>query len=223
MTTRPTREDLEALERHYAGLAKQHGDAPESAQWSSRASQEKRLELLCELGDLRRAKVLDLGCGTAHLLEFLRSQRAFEGEYVGWDLAEPALELARARLPGVRLERRDIFSQGVGEDFDHVLISGVFNNKVSDNWAYLTSTLKLLWPHCRRGLAFNLLSTYVDWFEDDLFYADPERVFRFCKEELSPAVALRHDYLVREGAPPFEFTVYVRNVGLPCRPHREGP
>lgn len=217
------REELEAIERHYSELVKQHGDAPASAQWSSRESQERRMQVLADIGDLRQAKVLDLGCGTAHLLHFLRTQRAFAGEYVGWDLAEPALALARARFPGARLERRDVLSQGVGEDFDYVLISGVFNNRLSDNWGFLTALLKAVWPHCRRGLAFNALSTWVDWFDEALWYVDPERVFRFCKQELTPAVALRHDYLVREGAPPFEFALYLRNVGLPCRPPRDAP
>lgn len=216
------REDLEQLERHYSALVQQHGEAPASAQWSSRESQERRMQVLAEVGDLGQARVLDLGCGTAHLLHVLR-ERGFAGEYVGWDLSEPALALARARFPGVRLERRDVLLEGVGEDFDYVLLNGVFNNRLSDNWRFFTALLEAVWPHCRRGLAFNALSTWVDWFDEGLWYVDPERVFRFCKEKLTSAVALRHDYLVREGAPPFEFAVYLRNVGLPPRPNRAAP
>ena len=50
------------------------------------------------------------------------------------------------------------------------------------------------WNHVRRGLAFNLLTTYVDWRKDDLYYADPGRYFDFCRRELSRYVTLVHDY-----------------------------
>ena len=42
--------DIDALAKHYGDLVKQHGDAAEGAQYAARASQEKRMEVLAEIG-----------------------------------------------------------------------------------------------------------------------------------------------------------------------------
>jgi SAM-dependent methyltransferase len=208
-------EDLKEIERHYAELVEKHGAAPEGAQWSDSRTQRLRLRVLSGVGDLRAAKVLDFGCGTGALLAYLTEEGGFTGEYVGYDLALPAVELARRLQPKGRFERRDVLSEGVPESFEFILASGVFNNRTSDGWALLTELLGALWPHATSALAFNAMSTYVDFREEHLWYADPAEVFAWCKRELSPAVALRHDYLVKPGVIPFEFTVFVYQVGLP--------
>jgi SAM-dependent methyltransferase len=207
-------QDLLGIERHYAELVEKHGDAPAAAQWSDSRTQRLRLAVLSEVGVLRAAKVLDFGCGTGALLAYLNDALGFSGEYVGYDLASPAIEVARRLQPSGRFERREILSQGVPEDFDYILASGVFNNRTSDGWGLMTSLLAALWPHAGRGLAFNAMSTYVDFQEDHLWYVDPAEVFAWCKRELSPAVALRHDYQVKPGVIPFEFTAYVYKVQL---------
>ena len=93
--------------------------------------------------------------------------------------------------------------------FDFVLVSGVFNNRVSDNRAFFQAISRRLMTQASRGYAFNMLSRFVDYFDDGLYYEDPLEAFRFCKEQLSPLVTLRHDYVVRPGSIPFEFTLYV--------------
>ena len=55
---------------------------------------------------------------------------------------------------------------------------------------------------CRIGIAINMVTDYVDYKEDYLYYYSPEETLKFCKT-LSKWVALRHDY------PLHEFTVYV--------------
>jgi cyclopropane fatty-acyl-phospholipid synthase-like methyltransferase len=210
---------LQAIERHYAELVAQHGSAPEAAQWSDSRTQRLRLTVLSEVGDLRASKVLDFGCGTGELLVYLNEELGFAGEYVGYDLARPAIDLARQLRPDGRFERRDILSQGVPETFDYILASGVFNNRTSDGWALMTQLLHGLWPHATRALAFNALSTYVEFQEEHLWYADPGEVFAWCKRELSPAIRLRHDYQVKPGVIPYEFTVFVyRLEGGPGSP-----
>lgn len=208
MTEQRFKDEIARLRDHYAGLVRAYGDAPEGAQWRDRATQEQRMVILTEIADLRLAKVLDFGCGTGHLLNVLHRQ-GFAGEYVGYDLVAEALGVAQTKHPGARFEQRDILRDGMPEQFDYILLNGVFNNAMSDNWGFMTATLRVLFGHVDGGLAFNALSTYIDYFDDGLFYVEPERVFRFCKEELSPRVTLRHDYEVRSGSLPFEFTVYV--------------
>jgi hypothetical protein len=65
----------------------------------------------------------------------------------------------------------------------------------------------------RLGLAFNMMSAYVDYQDPGLFYEYPENVFGFLKKEITPYVALRNDYEVKPGVVPFDFTVYAYRGG----------
>ncbi|WP_424096615.1 class I SAM-dependent methyltransferase [Moorena producens] len=209
-------EDIAFLEQHYSSLLKEHGDTPQASQWRDEKTQELRLDILTQIENLSSMKVLDFGCGTGHLLTFLKAKLEFTGEYVGYDLSGEIIATAQNKFPGIRFQQRDILADGIPENFDFILISGVFNNRTSNNWVLMKSLLKCLFKHTRKGIAFNALSTYVDYFEPELFYIEPEKVFKFCKEELSPRVTLRHDYLVKQNIVPFEFTIYVyKNQFLP--------
>ena len=210
--------DIEALSKHYGELVKRHGDAPESAQYADRETQERRMAVLCEIGVGKDSKVLDFGCGTGQLLSFLQRSLGYEGEYVGYDISPEAIDLARAAHPAGRFEVRNILEQPAEETFDYVLVSGVFNNLISDNRSFFESISRRLMAQAKVGYAFNMLSRFVDYFDDGLFYEDPLRAFRFCKEQLSPLVTLRHDYAVRPGSIPFEFTLYVHSTDIEPRP-----
>ena len=210
--------DIEALSEHYSGLVRRHGDAPESAQYADRETQERRMEVLCEIGVAKDSKVLDFGCGTGQLLSFLQRSLGFEGEYVGYDISPEAIELARSAHPNGRFEVRNILEQPSEETFDYVLVSGVFNNLISDNRAFFEAISRRLMQQAEVGYAFNMLSRFVDYFDDGLYYEDPLQAFRFCKEQLSPLVTLRHDYAVRPGSIPFEFSIYVHRTDVAPRP-----
>lgn len=214
---RSFKQDIDALAKHYGQLVQRHGDAAEGAQYADRQTQEKRMEVLCEIGVTKHSKVLDFGCGTGQMLSFLQRSVCFEGEYVGYDISPEAIELARAVHPDGRFEVRDILEQPAPEEFDYILVSGVFNNLISDNRAFFEAVSHRLMAQARIGYAFNMLSQFVDYFDEGLYYEDPLRAFRFCKEQLSPLVTLRHDYAVRPGAVPFEFSIYVHRTDIQPR------
>jgi len=201
--------DVARIQEIFSARIAKYGDTPQSAEHLDRATQEKRMDLIAEVAPLEDAKILDFGCATGHLLTFLRERHGFAGEYVGYDITQEMIDIAAAKFPDARFECRNILEEGVPEDFDYVFISGTFNDLTPHNWNLMQSALKALYPRTRKAIAFNNLTTYVDYFDDHLFYVSPEQVFRFCKEELSPCVTLRHDYQVKEGSMPYEFTTYV--------------
>src|SRR5208282_2554048 len=163
VTAHPFKDELQRVGREYTELLQQLGDVPAAVRWRDRSTQERRFTVLSEVGDLHAAKILDFGCGTGHLLEVLRKQCGFAGEYVGYDLSAGMVATAQTKYPHARFECRDILADGIPEDFDYVLVSGTFNGLIGDNWQLMTALVKRLFERVRMGLAFNLISTYVEY------------------------------------------------------------
>ena len=87
------------------------------------------------------------------------------------------------------------------------MLNGVFNYRGSIDsgtmlryWEQLTA---VAYQHCRRGMAFNVMSTIVDWERDDLFHLSFDVMARYLGKALSRHFVIRHDY----GA--YEYTTYV--------------
>ncbi|MCZ8312837.1 MAG: class I SAM-dependent methyltransferase [Magnetospirillum sp.] len=206
--------DMRALERHYSELFRKHGDTPAATQQRDRETQERRMGRLCEIApDVAQARILDFGCGAGHLLHVLRRDFDFCGRFTGYDLSLPHIEAARTKFPDAVFERRDILEVGIEGRFDYAFVNGTFNNLIADNWGFVTEVLATLYGACDRGVAFNLLSSYVDYNDTGLYYAEPERIFAHCKREITPLVTLRHDYRLKPGVIPYEFTVYLHRNG----------
>ena len=71
-----------------------------------------------------------------------------------------------------------------------------------DNENFMKNMMKKMHYICKKGVATDFMSDYVDFKDENLYYTHPEDIFKFCKD-LSKRVVLRHDYL------PFEFCIYV--------------
>lgn len=193
------------IEEHYRALARDHGDSHLAAQYSSRESQMRRFASLSRVGDVTGRSVLDFGCGTAALWQYFVARSTPPSAYRGVDIVEDLLDVAELNCPSGRFSTPD----GLGDErFDFVFVSGVFNNRRAGNRRFWQSTVTKLFARTDVGLAFNLMSTYVDYRDDSLFYERPELAFGFIKKHLTPYVALHHDYLAKDGSVPFEMTLF---------------
>jgi SAM-dependent methyltransferase len=191
-----------------AGLA-EHGPTPAATRWKDEAAQQLRFERLARVIDAHPpegpASVADWGCGYGALLGYLDAHGLRVGAYDGYDISAEMLAAAERAVGDDRC--RWVHGTELDRDVDYVFVSGTFNVRLEasdDVWAdYIRSTLRALHARARRGLAFNLMTTWVDWRAEDLFYADPAEWFTFCRRELSPWVSLQHDY------PLYEWTIIV--------------
>ena len=189
-------------------LLDKEGATVKGVGWRNRENQRLRFAQLLralELGD-EPFTVNDLGCGLADLYGFIKDEGLPIRGYRGYDLSEKMLAAARERVGDdgelVRADR-------VTEAADYSFACGIFNTKLDasdEEWLeYMKSVIANLDQHSDRGFAFNSLTTYVDYREDHHYHGDPAELFRFCKEEISPRVALLHDY------PLWEWTIAVRS------------
>ena len=206
---KPTPQRL--IQEHYRSLLAKHGDSAEAAQYSSRESQERRFRQLIRIGDLRGMRILDFGCGSGHLATYLQAD-GIDVCYTGVDIVPELLDVGRAKHPSHRFGQLADFAH---ERFDYVLVSGVYNNRRGDNRRFWQQSARELFALCDRGLAFNMMSKYVDYEATGLFYEKPEKAFAFVKKELTPYANLIHDYLVKDGSIPFEFCIQALRVPTP--------
>jgi SAM-dependent methyltransferase len=189
-----------------------YGDSFRGAGYTKSAEEAAQRYALM-LGVIREARdpltLLDFGCGLAHLLDFMqRETRYSHVRYTGLDLSPKYLEAAKARHADQTFLLLDVLQ---AEDrlpqFDYVIMNGVFNfrgalseESMLSYWKQLTTTV---FRHCRRGLAFNVMSQLVDWERDDLFHLSFDALAQHVAQPLSRHFVIRHDY----GA--YEYTTYV--------------
>lgn len=129
-------------------------------------------------------------------------RRGFNIAYTGIDINSNLIEIAKKSYPDVCFETKDILIDELNQKFDYILLSGVFNFKLSDNKTFIQNMLKKMFELCNKGVAADFMSTYVDFKNEEANYASPEEIFGFCKT-LSRRVSVRHDYM------PFEFCIYI--------------
>jgi len=196
----------ERLRDRYAPLVRRHGPSHRAVDWGSVHSQEARFRVLLEAGGATNARLLDIGCGVGHLVDHLQ-QHAFAGSYVGLDLVPEMVGLAAQRHPQWKFYEGSIEAAPVAFVADYVVGSGLFT--FADQHQ-LEETVKAMFRHTKRVVAFNTLSIWGDQPARDEFCADPGEVVAFCRT-LTRRVVLRHDYL------PHDFTVYLYREEAPPR------
>lgn len=200
------------LKAYYKNLLEQHGDSPLAVQHINSASQYKRFEILSAI-DNNAQSIIDLGCGLGDMYQYLQNNN-FDGRYLGLDFLDDFIKLANDKFDSsnkknVDFQVCDLNKDDIPSGYDYILLSGVFNNKMENNKEFMFNTLKKMFTSANKGIAFNVMSTYVDYQDEQLYYSDPLEVFDYCKRHLSSAVTLKHDYLVKADSIPYEYTIYV--------------
>lgn len=198
-------EQAGSVEGYYQALFKKFGDSHETVRYSSKESQLKRYKTLIKVGDLTGCTVLDFGCGVGHFLEFLNLQDRRISKYIGLEIVPEMLTFASKKFTYASFF---LPSEINNLSYDYGFVSGTFNDKMKNNRDFWQNTVSEMFAKCKKGIAFNMMSTYVDFQNKDLFYENPEYVFKFVKNNLTPYVTLRHDFETKKDTIPFEFVVY---------------
>ena len=203
---------LSAVEAYFTKKLVEHGDTPRGVDWNGEESQIIRFEQLCKVINPEKSvfTLNDLGCGYGALLDYLRGKHsAFS--YLGIDVSHEMIRSAEQRHASVP-EARFITSAEPDRLADYGVASGIFNvrlGRTDDEWFdYLQGILDILDRTSTLGFAFNCLTSYSDEHKkrDDLYYADPCRLFDLCKKRYSRQVALLHDYGL------YDFTIIIRKM-----------
>ena len=185
----------------YNNRVKKFGISYKSLNWGSKNSQLKRFEVLSQIGNLNNKNILDFGCGTGDLYDWLKMNGILL-KYEGVDISSEMIEIAKNRFPMVNFKCHDIFEKPLKKIYDYILISGVFTYT---NMFFFENCLKLLFSVCKNGLGFNLLENgkvnKKEIYQKE-FLSNPDEILEFCKS-LTTKVIIKNNYHYRD------FTIYM--------------
>jgi SAM-dependent methyltransferase len=187
----------------FNSLFVEHGANFRALDWGSSESQELRLRVLAQIGNMNSADILDVGCGLGNFYGWLQGQ-GFKFTYTGIDIADRLVNEARGKYPQARFLVGSPSDKSflTKEKFDYVFASGIFSTYTADSMEWMFSSISRMWNWSRKGVAFNSLSAWAEQQDPNEFYADPLEVITECRS-LTPWVAVRHDYHPRD------FSVYL--------------
>lgn len=194
------------LAKHYENCFQQYGDTSRGVDWPDAESAMTRYRVMAEVAR-KNGDFLDFGCGAGHFLEYLRETHSPCPAYRGLDISPIFIDVCRRKFPGVIFDHMDIMApDAIIPSTDYVIMNGVFTEKREVPYDIffeaMTGVLTKLFAAARQGIAFNLMSKYVDWERDDLFHVPYDEIVRVVMK-LSRHYQIRADYGLRE------YTVYV--------------
>ena len=200
--------DLSGIQDIYSVSLDRHGVQSAAVGWGDAEAHRLRFDKLATVlaEDTKPISLNDLGCGYGALYEYLVTSGKTIARYRGHDICRDMLEEARKRLTGQAVQL--IETAELDTALDYGFACGIFNvrlKETEEHWLdHIKRTLANLNAFSERGFAFNMLSTYVDYRENHLYYGDPMYFFDLCKREFSSSVSLLHDY------PLYEWTITVK-------------
>ncbi len=202
-----------SITAHYEACLAEHGDSHLGVDWPNAADAETRYGVMLDV--IRRplertpTRVLDVGCGAAHLNEYIVRNGITDIDYIGLDISPKFVELSRAKFPNTQFWCADVLTANENElpSCDYAVMNGVFTEKVDLSFEEMTDfchrVVQRVFALAKIGVAFNVMSKHVDWERDDLFHVPFDELASFLRSEVSKHFVFRQDYGLHE------FTAYV--------------
>ncbi|HWB62070.1 MAG TPA: class I SAM-dependent methyltransferase, partial [Chitinophagales bacterium] len=155
-----------------------------------------------------KVSVLDFGCGTAHLYQYILNNGYANIDYSGLDISEKFVEVAKGKYPDKNFYCADILSpESKLPQFDYVVMNGVFTEKrelsFDEMFAFFQQMLERIFDLTNKGVAFNTMSKAVDWEREDLFHLPTDLLINFLTKKLTRNFIIRNDYGL------YEYTTYI--------------
>lgn len=200
--------NLSKIEKLYSENVKTFGIDSRSVGWNTPESQYLRFEKLLKIIKVKKDSftINELGCGYGELYKFLEKSDFNLSQFNGYDISKPMLDKCQGYIG--KTSKLQLYNNSKLKTVaDYTITSGIFNTPFDNNiyeWeVYIENTIKNMYDFSNKGIAFNFLTTFVDYRNDNLFYQDPSITLKFCLENFGKNVSILHDYEL------YEFTVLV--------------
>lgn len=198
---------------HYENCLEKNGDNHLGVDWPKLEDVDKRYKVMLDIINWNDEKetaisLLDFGCGTAHLLEYIMKNKYQKLQYSGLDISQKFIDVAQKKHPNNSFYCIDVLDKNTTIlDFDYIVMNGVFTEKrelsFEEMWEYFTKLITIIYNNCNKGFAFNVMSKNVAWEREDLFHVPHDLLSDFLCKNISRNYIIRNDYGL------YEYTVYV--------------
>ncbi|MDC1004968.1 methyltransferase domain-containing protein [Opitutales bacterium] len=210
--TRTEMEEIsKKLQDHYRKTFIKHGTTSKGVDWGdnewiTKQRQAKMLEVINQVKDESKVSLLDVGCGYGALADLVH-ERNLNISYTGIDLVDEMVSAAQKRHPKFNFISGDIMNLKL-EKYDYVTCNGILTQKLNtSNLAmnhFAQVLIKKIFNICRNGVAFNIMSTFVNFQENNLYYRNPSELMAWCMSEVTPRIRFDSTY-----EPWYEYTIYL--------------
>lgn len=199
--------------KHYENCLEKFGDTHKGVDWPNEHDALVRYRVMLDLIRFDSAQIvnpslLDFGCGTGGMLEYLRLQPGHQLRYAGLDISEKFVTVAKNKFPENIFYCIDVlrYTETLPQH-DYVILNGVFTEKreleFEEMLTYFKQMIKTVHVMANRGLSFNVMSKHVDWERGDLFHLPFDVLAEFLTKEVTRNFIIRSDYHL------YEYTVYL--------------
>lgn len=194
---------INKIKDYYEKTLKIHKSGPKAVNWKNKKSQNLRFKKICEIGILKNYKILDVGCGLGHLLDYLNHNK-IKVEYKGIDISSKMINQAKLRFKMsqskffvkdiLKINKKDIaFYKS-----DYVVNCGLFTVKgnipQNDWWMYVQKMIENMFVISKRGISFNLMKSNVDYKDRHLYYQSIDKLIIFLEKNISKRIIIKNDY-----------------------------
>ena len=196
--------------KHYSELFRKHPDEPMAVSSESAVHKRVRFDQIAGLfkNESEPFTLHDVGMGMAHYWKYLQEYHPdLDVTYSGTEVVPEYHSYCERSSPDMTFALRDL-AEAPGDDmYDYVILSGVFhqmrNSKRRDWEQFAYAILENSFAMCRKGMAFNFISPFVDFYQTEVYYCDMMKMLHAVRDRMSRFFEIRHNYAL------FEFTVFV--------------
>lgn len=212
--------ELDQTVEYYRSKLAEHGPGAKGMDWKDESAQRLRFDMITRHIDFSTApSVLDVGCGSGEFLAVCK-ERGRDIRYLGIDIVPEMVEACRERFGEDTAVVASVQEFALGaQRFDYVIAAGTFNLKLDrspDEWReYLHTNIEAMFSLCNVATIVNLLSHFVDYTYDRIYYATPQEIAELAIRRLS------QPYVIDQRCTPWDMTAVIYRS--PCGPPEVEP
>lgn len=208
------------FKEYHAQIFEKHGATARGVDWRDEdellVRYDKMLDVLRKdfLPPLDTVSLLDVGCGWGGL-----ARRAIDLKlplaYSGIDVVESMVAHAKTEFESAEFIHGDVFAMPDVPAYDFVVCNAILTQKLGasnmEMEQYSRKLIHKMFSLCRHGVAFNMMSTRVNFMVGNLYYQNPAELFTWLLTDVAPRVRFDHGYssLASGKGKYYDFTVYV--------------
>ena len=172
----------EQFRQHHGKKFQEHGATARGVDWNDEGEVRVRYDKFLRVFDRDFERpagppsLLDVGCGWGGLLAYCQ-EKGVAVDYTGIDVVEEMVAYGREHFPAGRFLVQDVFGLDGEGRYDYVVCNGILTQRLSativEMEQFSNALIRRMFTLSRFGIAFNHMSTRVNFMAPNLYYRSP--------------------------------------------------